>query len=870
MAYRSRECIRIVWDSREGKWRFRRTHQLLPDHPLQIPGLTGKLEALRRLEPDEAEKTLGVMLAPLEDQHAHVAHLKSIAKKWAEQVRLGHLHKYDVIPLIKTTVMKSLEYPMVLTTLDAATWVSIMSPVLQVSKHLEVRLCHLSNRTKTGAYMEAAVQEHQLETGTSFGLFQQDYSNTAILASDTWLKRVWKELEDLDIYVALDSPVLPLRCKGDALLIEVFMELEVDQDALKWLNWCRMFLQVCTVSDIVTANGRSIRESMWHGERDYAHRNTTLLVSDGPQRLLRHPLGPWIDPLDNWNWLWSSTHGLFHRQGHGWQHYRDRRSSTQSIQWDLSRSTQLSRCKQPHNEHTDNGVSFLPAPFWTQPLPADLCRATVHITPLLGTLALTSIGTAPLQPHHDSQPSLLAAWMAASARVTEYVGWTPEEIEIDGNESLLAAALLEDRLCVISDGSYKLGLGMAVVQLLPCKGGTERIIVRCQTPGLTGDQSAYRSELIGLLAGIMVVDWLLDQWAPTLRPPPRVRIACDGFSALLNTFGDNRVTPQQAQFDLVSSIREALARSRASREPSHVYGHLDTATSFSCLSWWSKRNVEVDAWAVAYRHQIEASHRLIAPNARFFTELAARSNGVRLTGGAIRPDISFWYLIDFKWNPQLEDFGVPNGAHNLLSTGVGPDTVPSAMGGTAKAGICRNFPRAMVYTPIALQGVGVPHWYGLQVIKHLDMLLRHPANQTKTGAFVEAVLQTHQLETGTSCGLFQQVYSNTSILVSDTWAKRTWRELDSLSIHLEFDSPSLQPLHQGNQLLVDLFIDSLVDQLTLKWLNWCRIFLHAVTLSNIVNAEGTAITLNAWKGIRADYRADRYQWPCTARPSNQW
>ncbi|CAJ1946859.1 unnamed protein product [Cylindrotheca closterium] len=554
------------------------------------------------------------MLAPLEDQHAHVAHLKSIAKKWAEQVRSGRLHKYNVIPLIKTTVMKSLEYPMVLTTLDAATWVSIMSPVLQVclpkagicrsfprdmvlaplkfqglgiphpfgtqvSKHIEVLLRHLSNRTKTGAYMEAAAQEHQLEIGTSFGLFQQDYSNTAILASETWLKRVWKELEDLDIYVALDSPVLSLRCDGDALLIEVFMELEVDQDALKWLNWCRMFLQVCTVSDIVTADGRSIRESMWHGERDYAHRSSyqwprtvrpnrnhwkvwqdhltrALLVSDGTQRLLRHPLGPWFDPLDNWNWLWSSTHGLFHRQGHGWQHYCHRRSFTRSIQWDYPRSTQLSGCKRPHNKPTDNGVSFLPAPFWTQPLPADLCRAT----------------------------------MAASARVTEYVGWTPEEVEIDGDESLLAEALLEDRLCVISDGSYKLGLGTAAVQLLPRKGGKARIIVRCQTPGLPEDQSA---------------------------------IACDGFSALLNTFTDNRVTPQQAQFDLVSSIREALAHSRASWEPSHVYVHRDKATSFSCLSWWSKRNVEVDAWAVAYRHQLEASHRLIAPNARFFTKLAA-------------------------------------------------------------------------------------------------------------------------------------------------------------------------------------------------------------------------------------------------------
>ncbi|CAJ1944015.1 unnamed protein product [Cylindrotheca closterium] len=137
------------------------------------------------------------------------------------------------------------------------------------------------------------------------------------------------------------------------------------------------------------------------------------------------------------------------------------------------------------------------------------------------------------------------------------------------------------------------------------------------------------------------------------------------------------------------------------------------------------------------------------------------------------------------------------------------------------------------------------------------MLLCHPANQTKTGAFLEAVLQAHQLETGTSYSLFQQVYANTSILASDTWAKRTWSKLDSLSIHLEFDSPSLQLLRRGDQLLVDLFIDSLVDQLTLKWLNWCRIFLHAVTLSDILNADGTAITLKAWKGLRADSRSDR-------------
>ena len=57
------------------------------------------------------------MMAPQENAKAHEQYYKDIAIKWAETLRSGTLHKYDVIPLIKTTVMKSLEYPMTLSTL---------------------------------------------------------------------------------------------------------------------------------------------------------------------------------------------------------------------------------------------------------------------------------------------------------------------------------------------------------------------------------------------------------------------------------------------------------------------------------------------------------------------------------------------------------------------------------------------------------------------------------------------------------------------------------------------------------------------------------------------------------------------------------
>ena len=125
--------IDLEWDPRTGKWKFRRKKAVSPDFDLQIQGpLSGATEPLRRLEPDDSKRTLGVMLAPLENHKAHEDQLITKAKEWAEKLRPHLLHKYDVLPLIRSTIMKKLEYPMALTTLDAQQWTDIMSPVLQV------------------------------------------------------------------------------------------------------------------------------------------------------------------------------------------------------------------------------------------------------------------------------------------------------------------------------------------------------------------------------------------------------------------------------------------------------------------------------------------------------------------------------------------------------------------------------------------------------------------------------------------------------------------------------------------------------------------------------------------------------------------
>ena len=69
-------------------------------------------EILRRIEPTEAVKTLGVMLNMEGTDKEEVEYLREKAEVWAEHIRTGVITKNDGWYALTTTVMKTMEYPM--------------------------------------------------------------------------------------------------------------------------------------------------------------------------------------------------------------------------------------------------------------------------------------------------------------------------------------------------------------------------------------------------------------------------------------------------------------------------------------------------------------------------------------------------------------------------------------------------------------------------------------------------------------------------------------------------------------------------------------------------------------------------------------
>ena len=187
-----------------------------------------------------------------------------------------------------------------------------------------------------------------------------------------------------------------------------------------------------------------------------------------------------------------------------------------------------------------------------------------------------------------------------------------------------------------------------------------------------------------------------------------------------------------------------------------------------------------------------------------------------------------------------------------------------------KSGVCRNFPRAVTFGPTKFQGMGVDHPYATQVESHVVACMRHGNSESLTGKFLQQDLESHQLELGLPVGVFQNHFDLTGGLASNTWIKRVWEELDGLDMHLAYKGPDVHLHRKKDAFLMQQFLDKGHKGESLKWLNWCRMFLHAVTLSDIVTADGSKILLSAWKGELDPSRSSPFNWPRLKRPPTAW
>ena len=95
-----------------------------------VSDMKGGVTHLQILSPHEAKNMLGIFMAMDGNSSTQMKYMREVAEKWLEKVRVGHLTRLDAWTALKTILMKTLEYPLLVLRLTETECTSIMDYIL--------------------------------------------------------------------------------------------------------------------------------------------------------------------------------------------------------------------------------------------------------------------------------------------------------------------------------------------------------------------------------------------------------------------------------------------------------------------------------------------------------------------------------------------------------------------------------------------------------------------------------------------------------------------------------------------------------------------------------------------------------------------
>ncbi len=184
----------------------------------------------------------------------------------------------------------------------------------------------------------------------------------------------------------------------------------------------------------------------------------------------------------------------------------------------------------------------------------------------------------------------------------------------------------------------------------------------------------------------------------------------------------------------------------------------------------------------------------------------------------------------------------------------------------------KNLPRKLVYGTLRAQGWDIQDPYAVQLIEHLQALLRHCNRDTPSHDLHIDNMEAVQTHVGSSVPFWELPFEEYGFLAPDGWMKETWRALSETSLSLRGPLKLFLSLRQHDQHLMDIFIAQGYSEDLLLVLQNCRLYLRVTRLSEITSADGTRLEAAPFLGTFHPRLLQQHnKWPAAYKPSrNEW
>ena len=589
---------------------------------------------------------LGVFLSPDGDESKQLDYLSEKAQKWMEFVRVGGLDWTSCWIALKSTIWKSLEYPLPATTFTKDEISSITGPLYkavlprcgyaasfprdvlhgpkevqglgldnlydkQYIRHVKDILDYSHRDSTSSEILKLAMESCKLEAGIGGPLFLCPFDVTYLNTTNSWIAATWKYCVANKITFNEKCGDLHLRREKDQFLMEAAMTHGMDDATLLAINRCRLYLQVNLLSDISSGDGKSLSGPSLRGVRVQCNSYKWPAQADPPAKdwntwrkaihtlfapssdYLTSPLGDWLsstsdEHFHDWKW-WLHPDGRLLHHGDSWTAL-DLVVDTRRYP---SRDTRVL-----FKSGTDGTGRALPRDF-----DCSSCqRTTVETT----TVPFQFVHTGS-RPISDNVPWLLD-WLRSpgTSRSTGYAflhdiadKWIVQYLHASISVQELLDLLVSGNLVGVSDGSFhpKRKTG-SMGWCFATKSGQIVLKGGGLIPGGKAAQGSYRSEAGGLLALVTIIQCLERRYGKPIKPYS-MTLACDGESALYRslTGGRDKLNTSVKHADILSRTHDRKDTLQLLITPVHVYGHRDDLSTH--LTVLEKLNVRMDKLAKA-------------------------------------------------------------------------------------------------------------------------------------------------------------------------------------------------------------------------------------------------------------------------------
>ena len=160
--------------------------------------------------------------------------------------------------------------------------------------------------------------------------------------------------------------------------------------------------------------------------------------------------------------------------------------------------------------------------------------------------------------------------------------------------------------------------------------------------------------------------------------------------------------------------------------------------------------------------------------------------------------------------------------------------------------MCRNFSRDIVYGTFQFQGLNITNPYIWQYLLHLHTMIQEGSRTTITGSLIHSTIEQLRLEAGFNGALTTIPEDVFKLLTARTWIGETLLFLKELQMDLQDPVGSFQLLREHDKVLMMAFYAQGYRGHQLYMLNVCRLRCQALTLTDIVTADGKYIRKKSW------------------------